>query len=157
MSPGLRCIPTPAPMFMVAPDVKRVTLESGAIRIAGEFSAAERVIHLADTDGATASAPSSVQGHSVGHWDGATLVVETTSFVPYGAGVGFTLASSSEKRLTERLTLDADGKGLTYAFELTDPEILTAPITGGNRWVYQPDVEYAPVACDLDNAKRFTQ
>jgi len=153
MSPGAQCIPTPAPMFMFAPDVKRITVESGLLRIAGEFAAAERVIHLAPSSAPTPS----VQGHSVGRWDGATLVVETTDFAPHGAGVGFTLPSSPQKRLVERLTLDADGKGLTYAFELTDPEILTAPITGGGRWVYRPDVEFAPLACNLENARRFME
>jgi hypothetical protein len=161
MSPGLRCIPTPAPASMFAPDVKRITVEIGAIRIAGEFTAAERVIHLVDApvEGATTAQPPapSVQGHSVGRWDGATLRVETTDFAPHAAGLGFTLPSSPKKRLTERLTLDEDGRGLTYAFELSDSEMLTAPITGGSRWVYRPDVEFAPLACDLDNARRFVE
>lgn len=158
MSPGLRCIPTPAPAFMFAPDVKRVTLEDGGvIRIAGEFAAAERVIHVTAAGAPRQPVAPSVHGHAVGHWEGATLVVETTDFAPHGAGIGFTLPSSPEKRLVERLTLDADGKGLAYTFELTDPGVLTAPITGGSRWVYRPDLEYAPVACDLKNARRFTE
>jgi hypothetical protein len=161
MSPALRCIPPPAPMFMFAPDVKRVTVESGAVRIAGEFAAAERVIHLAvaQREGAAAARPSvpSVHGHSVGRWEGATLIVETTDFAPNGTGLGFTLPSSAKKRVVERITLDPDGRGLTYAYELTDPEMLTGPITGQSRWVYRPDLEFAPVPCDLANAKRFTE
>ena len=154
MNPGLKCIPPPAPAFMFAPDVKRITLEDGLIRIAGEFAAAERVIHLGQTTSAEAATPS-VQGHSVGRWDGATLVVETTNFTPLGGGIGFKLPSSPKKTLVERLTLDSDGKGLTYAYELADPEMLTGPITGGGRWVYSPDVEFAPLPCDLENARRL--
>jgi hypothetical protein len=45
MSSALHCSPTPAPAFMFAPDIKRVTVEDGVIRIAGEFAAAERVFH----------------------------------------------------------------------------------------------------------------
>jgi len=26
-----------------------------------------------------------------------------------------------------------------------------------SRWVYSPNVAFAPAACDLDNARRFTQ
>jgi hypothetical protein len=156
MNPGLKCIPPPAPALMVVPDVKRITFEDGLIRIAGEFAAGERVIHLAETTSTEAATPS-VQGHSVGRWDGATLVVETTNFTPLGGGIGLRLPSSPKKTLVERLTLDADGKGLTYAYELADPEMLTGPITSGGRWVYSPDVEFAPVACDLENARRFTQ
>ena len=60
MSPGLKCIPVPAPAFMFAPDIKRITLADGLIRIAGEFAAAERVIRLTDAagDDATAAPPS---------------------------------------------------------------------------------------------------
>jgi hypothetical protein len=163
MSSGLQCSATPAPAFMFVPDVKRITVDNDAIRIAGEFGAAERLIHVpgnAAGDGATSARPPatpSVQGHSVGRWDGATLVVETTAFAPHSAGLGFTVPSSETKQLVERLTLEADGKGLAYTFELTDPEMLTAPLTGVSRWVYRPDLEFAPVACDLDNARRFTE
>jgi hypothetical protein len=164
MSPGVRCIPPPAPVFMVAPDVKRITVESGMIRIEGEFAGGERVIRLADAaSGAVTAQPPAVpatplvQGHSVGRWEGATLVVETTAFAPHAQGIGFRVPSSPQKRLVERLTLDADGKGLSYAFELSDPEILTGPITGEGRWLYRPDVEFGAVACDLKNARRFTE
>jgi hypothetical protein len=154
MNPGLRCVPPSSPMFMFAPDVKRITLEDGAIRVAGEFAAAERVIHMAEASSAATDVTPSVQGHSVGRWEGTTLVVETTHFAPHGTGIGFRLPSSPKKSLVERLTLDADGKGLTYAYELSDPEMLTGPIKGGNRWVYRPDVEFAPLPCDLTNAER---
>jgi hypothetical protein len=140
------------------PDVKRITVDGDTIQIEGEFAAGERVIHLTDAAAAGAGrATASVQGLSVGRWEGATLVVETTNFEPHAQGIGFRVPSSPSKRLIERLTLDADGKGLGYSFELTDPEILTGPITGAGRWVYSPDVAFAPVPCDLENARRFTK
>lgn len=158
MSSGLKCVATPAPAFMFVPDVKRVTVEADLIRIAGEFGAAERVIHLAtSTSAARAARTPSVQGHSVGRWEGATLVIETTDFAPHSGGIGFSLPSSPKKRLVERLTLDENGRGLVYAFEVADAEMLSAPITGASRWVYSPDVEFAPAACNLDNARRFTR
>jgi hypothetical protein len=101
MSPALRCIPVPAPMFMVAPDVKRITVDNGSIRIGGEFAGGERVIHVAGEGAAASARPPaaptpSVQGHSVGRWEGATLVVETTTFEPHGQGVGFKVPSSPQ-------------------------------------------------------------
>ena len=156
MSSGLKCVAIPAPAFMFAPDIKRITVDASAIRIAGEFGAAERVIRLAAGSSATPAARTpSVQGHSVGRWEGATLVVETTDFAPHSGGLGFSLPSSPKKRLVERLTPEENGRALAYAFELADPEMLSAPISGASRWVYSPDVEFAPVACDLDNARRF--
>ena len=157
MSSGLKCVAVPAPAFMFVPDIKRVTVEADAIRVAGEFGADERVIHLTTNPSSPPAARTpSVQGYSVGHWEGATLVIETTDFAPHSGGIGFSLPSSPMKRLVERLTLEDNGRALAYAFEVTDPEVLSAPMSGTSRWVYSPDVAFAPAACDLDNARRFT-
>ena len=158
MSSGLKCVAAPAPAFMFVPDIKRVTVDADVIRIAGEFGADERVIHLTTTPSTAAAARTpTAQGYSAGHWEGATLVVETTDFAPHSGGIGFNLPSSPKKRLIERLTLEDDGRALAYAFEVTDPEVLGAPMSGTSRWVYSPNVAFAPAACDLDNARRFTQ
>jgi hypothetical protein len=157
MSPAIDCIAMPAPAATIAPDVKRISVEDGAIRIAGEFDGGERVIHVADSGARPdSSTPQpSLQGHSIGRWEGKTLVIETTAFAPHTFGLGLGLESSPAKRLVERLTLDDDGTGLAYAFELTDPEVLTAPITGTLRWVYRPDLTFKPEPCDRENARRF--
>jgi len=156
MSSGLKCVSAPAPAFMFVPDIKRVTVEADEIRIAGEFGA-ERVIHMTTPSTPPSAHTPSAQGYSVGHWEGAALVVETTDFAPHSGGIGFSLPSSPSKRLVERLTLEENGRALTYAFEVSDPEMVSAPITGTSRWVYSPDVAFAPAACNLDNARRFTQ
>ena len=157
MSPAVDCIPMPAPAVTIVPDVKRISVEDGAIRIAGEFDSGERVIHVADGGArpdSSARQPS-LQGHSLGRWEGKTLVIETTAFAPHVFGHGLGLKSSPAKRLVERLTLDDDGTGLAYEFELTDPEVLAAPVTGKLRWVYRPDLMFVPEPCDRENARRF--
>jgi hypothetical protein len=157
MSPVVDCIPMPAPSATIVPDVKRVSVENGSIRIVGEFDSGERVVHVSK-DGAKpdASTPQpSIQGHSIGRWEGKTLVIETTAFAPHRLGLGLGLESSLAKRLIERLTLDDDGTSLAYEFELTDPEVLAAPVTGKLRWVYRPDLTFMPEPCDRENARRF--
>jgi Family of unknown function (DUF6152) len=157
MSPAIDCIPLPAPAATIVPDVKRISVGDGSIRIAGEFDAGERVVHVA-ASGAKPDSPApqpSVQGHSIGRWEGQTLVIETTAFAPHAYGHGLGLRSSPAKRLVERLTLDDDGTGLAYEFELTDPEVLAAPVTGTFRWVYRPDLTFMPEPCDRENARRF--
>jgi hypothetical protein len=57
----------------------------------------------------------------------------------------------------ERLALHEDGSGVTYSYELEDPEYLAAPVTGSVEWQYRPDLDYHAVACDLDNARRFVE
>jgi hypothetical protein len=150
--PGANCVPYSAPVFMVTPDLKRITKGDGVILIDGEFDGAQRVIHM---DAAThEGAPVSVQGYSVGRWDGKSLVIDTTHFSDNAMGNAYGLPSGARKHLVERLT--PDGKGaLTYHFELSDPEFLAAPVAGDVQWVFRPDSTYAALKCDLENARRF--
>jgi hypothetical protein len=157
MNPGVSCTTYAPPGTMIVPDVKRITIEGGTIRIAGEFDNLERIVHM-DAASHEGVEPS-LLGHSIGHFedDGKTLVIDTAALAPSATGNGFRLRSSAQKHLTETLALDADGTGLVYTFEVTDPEVLAAPFTGRIQWAYRPDLAFAPLACDLANARRFTQ
>jgi hypothetical protein len=63
-------------------------------------------------------------GDARGHWDGDTLVIETTNFNPERGWRG----TSDKMKLVERLTrVDADT--LDYTYTVTDPETWTAPWT----------------------------
>ena len=71
--------------------------------------------------------PASVQrwaGDSIGHWEGDTLVVDTTNFSPRttlrGSGTGL--------HLVERFSRE-DDQTLRYEFTLDNPEIWTKPFT----------------------------
>jgi hypothetical protein len=155
MSPALECIPQPAPFLMYVPDLKRITTTDAGITIAGEYDAEQRTVHLdvANHDGATPS----LQGHSIGRWEGETLVIDTAAFADHRTGNAFGVPSGSEKRLIERLTRREDGMSLTYQFELSDPEFLAAPVTGEVRWVYRPNSQFQPEKCNRENARRFAQ
>jgi len=65
-------------------------------------------------------------GDSRGHWEGNTLVVETTNFLDHTV-VGNTPASES-LRLVERFAL-ADANTLNYQVTIDDPETWTRPWT----------------------------
>ena len=150
--PGANCVPYSAPFFMTTPDLKRITKGDGVILIDGEFDGAQRIVHM---DVSThEGAPVSVQGHSVGRWEGKALVIDTTGFTDNAMGNAYGLPSGARKHLVERLT--PDGKGaLTYHFELSDSEYLAAPVAGDVQWVFRPNVAYAALKCDLENARRF--
>jgi hypothetical protein len=64
MHPGAKCLPNPAPVFMITPDLKRITRGDGVILIDGEFDGAQRTIHLNVPTHEGAS--ESIQGHSIG-------------------------------------------------------------------------------------------
>ncbi len=64
-------------------------------------------------------------GDSIGHWEGDTLVVETTNFPPQQNFRG----SSENLHVVERFRR-VDAKTINYRFTVTDPTTFTAPFTG---------------------------
>lgn len=151
MLPGLECTPTPAPRFMVYPDVKSIEIGDDIGWIRGEFDGSERTIYF---DGRE-PAERTVHGHSLGHFEGDVLVIETTHFADHLSGNAFSLPSGSQKRLVERLAPTPDGTAVFYSFELTDPEYLSAPVKGQMTWLYRPSIEFRMLPCDAENARRF--
>jgi hypothetical protein len=72
----------------------------------------------------------SYMGDSRGHWDGNTLVVETTNFLDgttsIGRNGGNAVATSDALRLVERFTR-VDPDTMNYELTVDDPRIFTAP------------------------------
>ena len=88
-------------------------------------------------------------GDSVGHWDGDTLVVDTTNFREDTGLYG----GDENLHLVERFTLLGDGN-LQYNFTVNDPTAWTAPWSGEYVWrrSEQPVYEYA---CHEGNYSMF--
>jgi hypothetical protein len=106
-----------------------------------------RIIRL----GATAHAPSQVRswfGDSIGHWEGDTLVVETTNLHPSQLAQASPLwpyrGASDKLKVTERFTRTSPNV-LHYKFTVEDPSTFTSPYSGElpfNR-INEPIYEYA--------------
>ena len=87
-----------------------------------------------------------IMGHSIGRWEGATLVVETTGFregwfrpegVPY----------SEQAHVTERYTLNASGDEIAVELVLTDPVYYTEPVVVTRTFTLMPDGEIFEYVC----------
>jgi hypothetical protein len=68
-------------------------------------------------------------GDSVGHWEGDTLVVDTTNFT----GETRFRGSTENLHVVERLTR-VDGRSLKYRFTVEDPATWARPWTGEYTW-----------------------
>jgi hypothetical protein len=108
------------------------------------------------TDGRAhrADADPSYYGDSVGHWEGTTLVVDSTNFVEdtwFGEGGYFHTAAM---HVTERFWKQGDA--LVYQVTVDDPNVLTQAWTMAARLVKPSDdpLEESPV-CVEDDAKRM--
>ena len=100
------------------------------IAIISEEVVSLRVIHM---DGQTRpDAIRSLEGHSIGHWEGETLVVETTHYSgtnPARANMGRPMLISEEARVTERFTRVSEDE-LFYQYTVDDPVYYTEPWRG---------------------------
>lgn len=95
-------------------------------------------------------------GHSVGHWDGDTLVVDTRLFAPHRSPFGIGLASGVDKHIVERYSLNDDGRSLKLEVFLENPEFLADSFSGTLNWDYTPDFEFYRYDCDPEVATRFS-
>jgi hypothetical protein len=84
-------------------------------------------------------------GDSVGHWEGDTLVVDTTNFTNKTRFQG----SSDQLHVVERITR-MDAKTLLYRFTVEDPTTWDRPWTGEYPWVATDDKMYE-YACHEGN------
>ena len=95
-------------------------------------------------------------GHSIGHWEGDSLVVDTIGFSDRGVtsipGGGIRTADS---HLTERYRLLDGGRILSVVFAWEDPKIFLKPHVNEFRYYRAPAGTYArEYFCDSSNAER---
>lgn len=150
------CIAATTPTLMMYPTANVLSEEDDRISINADWMGATRVIYMdgrAHPDAQTRFH----QGHSIGHWEGETLVIETSNFTENPIGNVFSIASGLQKRVEERLRLDEDGTTLTYTFQLEDPEFLAEAVQASYQWHYRPEVSASKIACDPDAASRYLQ
>ena len=92
-------------------------------------------------------------GDARGHWEGNTLVVETTNFTnrtSIGGGNGNGLRHSADLKITERITR-TDTDELRYEVHVDDPVTYTKPFTISLPLSSPPGYELLPYECHEGN------
>jgi hypothetical protein len=149
------CEPFPPPVLSIFPEVRTIDLDAATVTLRFEGAVGlpmERVVHL-DLAAHPADVAPSLMGHSIGRWEGETLVIDTVAFTPHKVGALF-LPSGPRKHLVERLTLAPDRVRLEYVFTLEDPELLAEPVSYTATWDHRPDLQLSGEACDPEIARR---
>jgi hypothetical protein len=150
------CMPFGPPELMVIPVLTTIDVGEAAVTIDVDWMDAHRVVHLDGREHPDDPEPSQ-QGHSIGHWEGETLIVDTIGYAFDREGLGFGLPSGESKHIVERFTLGEDSRHLDYEITIEDPEHLTEPLTLQATWDYRPDLRPSEVACDVEIARRFLE
>jgi hypothetical protein len=148
------CVPFGPPALMALPSVALVEVGASEVVFTLDAMNARRVVHLDQRSVPTGVAPASL-GHSIGRWEGTTLIVETANFSAQPEGYAFDLPSSTARRVVERFSLSADRKHLEYEATFEDPEYFAAPVTHRSQWDYRPGLKPANLPCDPEAAGRF--
>jgi hypothetical protein len=151
------CSAEPTPFLSILDEVREIEIgeDEVIIRFDNTGDLVTRTIHM------LAEHPANVQpthqGHAIGRWEGATLVIDTVAFEPDPSGVAGNVPSSPGKHTVERLTLTEGRTRLRYEVTVEDPVYLSEPATLTQQWDHRPDLEFSPGSeiCDHDVAARY--
>jgi len=157
-NPYASCIGSPTPTTIVLTNIYPLHIEinenENVIVIRSELFDDVRTVHM-DGRSHPPADERSYGGHSIGRWDGETLVVDSRNFAdhrsPYQNGV----PSGAQKHVVERYTLSEDGTHVAVEFLLEDPQYLAEPLRHSRELVHSPQFELLSFDCDPDAARRF--
>ena len=123
--------------------VNRITQNKDTIVILyGQFGL-KRTIYM-NLKQHPANVKASRAGHSIGHWEGDVLVVDTTGFLP-GVLTG-SVRHSDKLHIVERFSLDPKTMVLTRSYTAEDPVYLKGKYSGSDT-INVADAPYAPGKC----------
>ena len=144
----MQCISSgmPAAMRLSPPHPIELSMHEGNIMLRVELFDITRIIQM-NSDAMASDDPASALGHSVGHWEGDTLVINTTRINwPFFDHQGI-IPQSDTVQVTEQLSIGDDKNLMTYDITVTDPTTFTQPVSGS--WVmgWRPDMQIEPYEC----------
>jgi len=87
-----------------------------------------------------------LMGYSVGHYEGDTLVIESSAVSPNWLAMGgvYIAEHSDRLRMVERYTRSPDGKRLLLTATIEDPSILREPLVMKKVWSWSPTSKIGP-------------
>ena len=153
--PTFRCDPVAIRRVWGAPSTPlEVVRDKDDVVLHHEWMDVRRVVHMNAKDH-TKAGPRSSLGHSIGHMEGDTLVIETAN---YSAGVlnqyveqpgqpTKGLLHSAALTTVERIHLDAARQRLVVDIDLSDPDFFTQPFPRATMEYAASDLKIEPFNC----------
>ncbi len=156
-NPELTCVPKPTPAMIVYTDFYPMEIADNGdqtLTIRSQYFDDVRTVYM---DGSTHPDPSvrTQTGHSVGHYEGDTLVVDTRNFADHRSPYQNGIPSGAQKRVVERYRLIDNGERMEVDFVVEDPEYIVGSLTHTRALFFRPDLEMAPFNCDEEATRRF--
>ncbi|HEU4618051.1 MAG TPA: DUF6152 family protein [Gammaproteobacteria bacterium] len=158
--PTFRCDPVAIRRVWGAPGTPLEIVRDGAdVVLHHEWMDVRRVVHV-NMKEHPKDAPRTSLGHSIGHFEGDTLVIETASYAPgvlnqYVEQPGQPtkgLLHSAALTSVERVHLDAARQRLVVEIDLADPEFFTQPFSRATYEYAPSELEIQPFNCSPETA-----
>lgn len=146
--PALRCIAPGMPVAMDSPFPIAFEEGDGQILLRIEQWDGLRTIHM-ESGTAGEDPVDSLMGHSLGRWEGQTLVVETTH-MSWPHVDEFGTPKSDAYSLVERFTFSEDNTALSWEATATDSATYVGPaFLGSVGYIWVPGEEIKPYNCTI--------
>jgi len=155
-NPESTCVGRPTPAMIVSTTIFPIQIEfaGDVIHIRTELYDEERSVYM-DGRAHPDSSERFETGHSIGRWDGDTLVVDTANFADHRSPYQIGVPSGAHKHVVERYRLADDGRRLNVDFMLEDPEFLAQPLHHSRELIYSPELSISEFNCDPETTRRF--
>jgi hypothetical protein len=125
--------------------INRIEQSKDTIVLTYGFMDIVRTIHL-DMDAHPDNIKPSRAGHSIGKWDGDTLVVDTVGFSEGYLDTRQGVKHSDKLHVVEKFSLSEDGDSLIRTYTGEDPRYLTAKFEGRDE-IHVSEAAYDPYNC----------
>ncbi len=93
----------------------------------------------------------SFMGESVGHWEGDTLVIDTTGLNDRTWIDEVGVIHGKQLHVVERIRKIEDGHALENLVRIEDPEFFTQPWYMRDTYAWRPDLRIAEYSCEENN------
>jgi hypothetical protein len=151
--PAANCVPNGMPAIMTQPYPIEILFTPGKVTILIEAYSQWRQIFM-DGRAHPEDPDLTFNGHSIGHWEGDTLVVDTVGFTT-DTSLGLQGMRHSDKmRIVERFKLASPDR-LEIETTITDTQALTKPLTRTAAYGRHRDWTLAEYVCQQNN-RNFT-
>jgi len=146
--PKETCSPLGVPHIMQLNGVIQVMPTSEVIVISYMWGMRARIIYL--NQGHPEELTPSYHGHSIGHWEGDVLVVDTIGFNDRAPVDIYSTPHTDKMRVVERYSLADDGETLRVDFTVEDPGAFTTPWSAAASYA-ATDLPYIEIVCAENN------
>jgi hypothetical protein len=143
------CLPHGIPRLLASPYPIQIITTPGQMTWVHEVNRNQRWIYMDEPQ--AKNPPKTYLGHSVGHWEGDTLVIDTIGLNDKTRIDEEGITHSDQLHVVEHIRKIDGNKALEDLITITDPVMFTKPWTTKRIYRARPEVRLMEYACEENN------